>query len=74
MKNAFYFILKSYFVLKILKVFLDFLVMCKKNDLIRNIRLISKFMTFWRRSGIFIVNFEHVSHLVLVFLVLTLSR
>ena len=25
----------------------------------------------WRRSGIFIVNFEHVSHLVLVFLLLT---
>ena len=28
----------------------------------------------WRRSGIFIVNFEHISHLVLVFLFLTLSR
>ena len=27
----------------------------------------------WRRSGIFIVNFEHVSHLVLVFLLLTLN-
>ena len=27
-----------------------------------------------RRSGIFIVNFEHISHLVLVFLLLTLSR
>ena len=27
-----------------------------------------------RRSGIFIVNFEHVSHLVLVLLLLTLSR
>ena len=25
------------------------------------------------RSGIFIVNFEHISHLVLVFLLLTLS-
>ena len=25
-----------------------------------------------RRSGIFIVNFEHISHLVLVFLLLTL--
>ena len=30
--------------------------------------------TPWRRSGIFIVNFEHISHLVLVFLLLTLSR
>ena len=28
----------------------------------------------WRRSGIFIVNFEHISHLVLMFLLLTLSR
>ena len=27
-----------------------------------------------RRSGIFIVNFEHISHLVLLFLSLTLSR
>ena len=29
---------------------------------------------YWRRSGIYIVNFEHISHLVLVFLLLTLSR
>ena len=28
----------------------------------------------WRRSGIFIVNFEHISHLVLMFLLLTLNR
>ena len=28
----------------------------------------------WRRSGIFIVNFEHITHLALVFLLLTLSR
>ena len=27
-----------------------------------------------RRSGIFIVNFEHISYLVLVFLLLTLSK
>ena len=26
-----------------------------------------------RRSGIFIVNFEHISHLILVFLLLTLN-
>ena len=26
----------------------------------------------WRRSGIVIVNFEHISHLVLVFLLFTL--
>ena len=28
----------------------------------------------WCRSGVFIVNFEHISHLVLAFLWLTLSR
>ena len=28
----------------------------------------------WRCSGIFIVNFEHISHFSLVFLLLTLSR
>ena len=28
----------------------------------------------WHRSGIFIVNFEHISYLVLVFLLLTLSK
>ena len=28
----------------------------------------------WHLSGVFIVNFEHISHLVLVFLLLTLSR
>ena len=28
----------------------------------------------WRRSGVFIRNFEHISHLVLVFVLLTLSR
>ena len=27
----------------------------------------------WHRSGVFIVNFEHISHLVLVFLLLTLN-
>ena len=28
----------------------------------------------WLCSGVFIVNFEHISHLVLVFLLLTLNR
>ena len=27
----------------------------------------------WRRSGVFIVNFEHILHLVLVFLLLNLN-
>ena len=29
---------------------------------------------YWRRSGIFIMNFEHLSHLALIFLLLTFSR
>ena len=28
---------------------------------------------YWRRPGIFLANFEHISHLVLMFLLLTLS-
>ena len=28
----------------------------------------------WSHSGVFIVNFEHISHILLVFLLLTLSR
>ena len=28
----------------------------------------------WRRSGVFIVNFEHILHLVLMFLLLILRR
>ena len=27
----------------------------------------------WHRSGVFIVNFEHISHFVLLFLLLTLN-
>ena len=29
---------------------------------------------YWCRSGVFIVNFENISHLVLIFLLLTLSK
>ena len=29
---------------------------------------------YWHHSGVFIVNFDHISHLVLVFLLLTLNR
>ena len=28
----------------------------------------------WRCTGVFIVNFEHIAHLVLLFLLLTLRR
>ena len=31
-------------------------------------------MTPWRRFGVFIINFEHISRIALVFLLLTLSR
>ena len=31
-------------------------------------------LTKWRRSGVFIVNFEHISHVFLVFLLLTLNK
>ena len=44
MKNAFYFILKALFVLKIFR-FLSWPFGHVKNDLIRKIRLILKFMT-----------------------------
>ena len=30
--------------------------------------------TSWHRSGVFIVNFDHISHVFLVFLLLTLNR
>ena len=32
-----------------------------------------KKIAHWRRSAIFIVNFEHISHLLLVFLLLNLN-
>ena len=47
MKNAFHFILKALFVIKIIKFCLDFWSR-RENGLIRKIRLISKFMTFNR--------------------------
>ena len=51
MKNAFYFILKAFFVLRYSKFCLNFLVM-QKNGLIKTIRLILKFMTSqpWKQS------------------------
>ena len=33
----------------------------------------SKLISHWRRSSVFIVNFEHISHFVLVSLLLTLN-
>ena len=44
-KNAFYFLLKALFVLKIFKFFIATFRLCRKNDLIRKITLTSKFIT-----------------------------
>ena len=50
-----------------------------RNTRKRRVRICSKLkiktikQRHWRRSGVFNVNFEHISHLVLVFLVLTLA-
>ena len=40
----------------------------------RPLKLTVKIIEQWRCSGVFIVYFEHISHLVLVFLLLILSR
>ena len=45
MKNAFHFIIKALFVLKIFKIFVLTFWSCRENGLIGKIRLISRFMT-----------------------------
>ena len=45
MKNPFYFTLRSLCFLKIFKVFIMTFWSCRKNDFVRKIGLISKFMT-----------------------------
>ena len=37
------------------------------------IKTLEQGVKYVRRSGVFIVNLEHISHLILVFLLLTLS-
>ena len=39
----------------------------------RNTRTRCEIASQWRRSGVFIVNFEHISQLLLVFMLLTLN-
>ena len=46
MKNGIYFILKDIFVLEMLKFYIDW--SCRKNGLVRKIRLISELMTSQR--------------------------
>ena len=40
----------------------------------QGVKYIQIYSRHWRRSVVFIVNFEYISYLVLVFLLLTLSR
>ena len=44
-----------------------------KREICSKLTIMSPERRYWRRYGVFIVNFEHVSHLVLVFLLLNLS-
>ena len=44
-----------------------------QNDAIRHFERSDVLNVLWRCSGVFIVNFKHISHLVLVFLLLTLN-
>ena len=51
-----------------------------KSNIIKNIkRQIHGFFSLiiwrhWRRSGVFIVNFEHITHFFVVFLLFTLNK
>ena len=45
----------------------------KKRENTHGAILLAGFRRYWRLCGVFIVNFEHISHLILVFL-LSLSR
>ena len=59
------------------KIELDSIVMLYQNTILAGIYLLkvnNRNTRRWRRSGDFIVNFEHISNLVLVFLLLTLNR
>ena len=54
---------------KFQKIVTTLLTKCVDKDASRQLHVCQ-----WRRSGVVIVNFEHISHLVLVFLLLTLRR
>ena len=45
-----------------------------KFEICSNLKIKTPKRRQWCRSGVFIVSFEHISHLVLVFLLVTLSR
>ena len=78
-------IFKNFTVLKIAKEFTSqanlhgaYKVICQQSNKILVVNIWKKWLFTqrfeWRRFGVFIVNFEHISHLVLMFLLLTLSR
>ena len=46
----------------------------KRHEICSNLTLKTPERRQWRRSGVFIVNFGHISHLFLVFLLLTLNK
>ena len=46
----------------------------KKRENTHGAVLLAGFRRHWRLSGAFIVNFEHLSYLILMFLLLSLSR
>ena len=43
-------------------------------SIIKNTTIKTPERRHWRRSDVFIVNFEHISHLFLVFALLTLNK
>ena len=45
-----------------------------RSEICSKLRIKTPERRHWRLSSVFIVNFEHISHLVLVFLLLTLSK
>ena len=61
------------FYLQIACNFMHIFVYCMLRIVVCIIYVVLYQFVLWRRSGIFIVNFEHISHLVLVFLLLTLN-
>ena len=46
----------------------------KRCEICSKLRIKTPERRFWRRSGVSIVNFKHISHLFLLFLLLTLSK
>ena len=78
-ENAYFRIIYSVIVFKISNTADIYLLKCNYRNIRTRSKICSKLTIkiperhHWRRSGIFIVNFEHISHLVLVFLLLSLN-